>query len=130
MLDANDASEGDEEIFNFEGNESLSIFEHDPFKEFTERKFKELLRQENMEKLIKMREQVLDYRHKKQMDRLNQELQNNRVSPKSFQSKRNELEKWINKEKEQIQISKKALQKGWSHFNDTIKRVTAITSFH
>lgn len=70
-----------------------------------------------------MREQVLDYRHKSQIDKLNRELQNNRVSPRTFQNKRSEIEKWITQEKEQIQISKHALEKGMSYYNDTLKRV-------
>lgn len=102
---------------------SISIFDQDPFKLFTERKLKELLKQDNMEKVIKMREQVLDYRHKSQIDKLNRELQNNRVSPRTFQNKRSEIEKWITQEKEQIQISKHALEKGMSYYNDTLKRV-------
>lgn len=119
----NEDNEADNERLSTEGKESVSLFEQNPFKNFTERKLREFLRQDNMERVIKMREQVLDYRHKTQMDQLNQELKNNRVSPRTFQSKRVELENWISQEKEQLRLSKQALQKGWSHFNDTVKRV-------
>lgn len=116
-------NDGDDEAMSTEGNENISIFERDPFKDFTQRKFKELLRKDNMENLIKMREQALDFRHKNQIEKLNRMLQNKRVSPRSFQSKRSALESWITSEKEQIKLSKKALERGWDFFNDTIKKV-------
>ena len=102
-----------------------SIFEKDPFKEFANQKFKELLHQENMLQMIKMREQALESRHKSHVEYMNKMLENKRVSPRTFHHKQMELEKWVTKEREQIQKSKRDIEKGWMSFADAIKRVIA-----
>lgn len=101
----------------------MSIFERDPFKEFTRRKFKELMEQENMKNLIKMREQALEIRHKTQLDEMKKALENRRVSPRTFQHKQIELEKWITREREIIQKTKKDIERGWLSTADSIQRV-------
>lgn len=101
----------------------VSIFEKDPFKEFTQKKFKEFMHQENLNKIIQMREEALEIRHKAQIESMNKMLETRRVSPRTFQNKKIELEKWVTKEREHIQKSKKEIQKGWSSTADSIKRV-------
>ena len=111
---------------DYQGNENaeaMSIFERDPFKEFTRRKFKELMQQENMKNLIKMREQALEIRHKTHLDHMKKMLENRRFSPRTFQSKQIELEKWITREREIIQKTKKDIEKGWLSTADSIHRV-------
>lgn len=109
-----------------ENPEGTSIFERDPFKEFTRRKFKELLQQENMKNLIKMREQALEIRHKTHLDHMTKMLETRRVSPRTFQNKKIELEKWINKEREIIQKTKRDIEKGWLSTADSIQRVNIL----
>jgi len=64
--------------------EGMSIFERDPFKEFTQKKMKELMHHENMKKIIKMREQALDARHKTHVDYMKKMLDQKRFSPRTF----------------------------------------------
>ena len=109
---------------NYEG--VVSIFERDPFKEFTNKKFKEFMQQENMRKIIDMREQALEMRHKTQMDSMKKMLETRKFSPKTFDNKKIELEKWINKERENIRRSKKDIERGWTSTADSIKRVDLI----
>ena len=106
-----------------EDDMAVSIFERDPFKDFTHKKFKEILQQKNMENLIKMREDALEARHKTQAESLQIMLDNQRFSPKTFHNKKVELEKWITKEKQQIKKSKKEIERGWLQTADAIKRV-------
>ena len=101
----------------------VSIFERDPFKEFTHKKFKELMHQDNMHKIIQMREQALEIRHQTQMENMKKMLENRRFSPRTFQTKQLELEKWVTKEREILQKSKKDIEKGWYSTADSIKRV-------
>lgn len=100
-----------------------SIFERDSFKEFTNKKFRELLKQENLNEMIKMREQALEFRHNSQVEYMNKMLENKRVSPRTFQRRKLELEKWVTKEREQIKKSKRDIQKGWTSFAEAMKRV-------
>ena len=112
--------------FNREDDLGVSIFEREPFKEFTHKKFKELLQHDNMQNLIKMREDALDARHQTQAESLEKMLENKRFSPKTFHHKKVELEKWVTKEKEHIKKSKKEIERGWLQTADAIKRVCFI----
>ena len=99
------------------------IFQQESFKEFTSKKFKELMNKNNMEQLIKMREEALDYRHKTQMKIISNMLKNDRVSPRTFKTKKDQLEKWVTKEKEDIKQTRREIEKGWLKTADTIQRV-------
>ena len=109
---------------NIEG--LVSIFERDPFKEFTHKKFKELMSHESMKEVIEMREQALEMRHKTQMDSMKKMLETRKFSPRTFQKKSQDLEKWVSKERENIQRSKKDIEKGWNSTAESIKRVRYI----
>lgn len=70
-----------------------------------------------------MREQALEARHQTQVDYMNKMLETKRFSPNTFNTKKIELEKWVSKEKKQIQKSKKDIEKGWVRFNEALKKV-------
>ncbi len=106
---------------NMEG--VMSIFESDPFKEFTQKKYKDFLDQDSMHKIIQLREQSLEVRHKTQMESINKMFNNKKYSPRTFQNKKIELEKWVKKERENILNSKKDIEKGWFQTQEFIKRV-------
>ena len=57
---------------------------------------------ENMKNLIKIREEALEKRQRVQEKIIQKMFDKNRISPKTFQNKKFELEKWVNKEKENI----------------------------
>jgi len=76
-----------------------------------------------MRNLILMREQALEIRHKTHLDHMKKMLENRRFSPRTFQNKQIELEKWITKERENIQRTKKDIEKGWLSTADSIQRV-------
>ena len=50
--------------FAYDIDNGSSIFEGEPFKEFTKKKFDELLHKENMSEILKIRENTLKYSHK------------------------------------------------------------------
>jgi len=112
-----------------ENIENAGLFERDPFKEFTRRKFKELMQHENMRNLILMREQALEIRHKTHLEHMKKMLENRRFSPRTFQNKQIELEKWITKERENIQRTKKDIEKGWLSTADSIQRTQRDLQF-
>lgn len=124
MNDLPQSNQGSEETEQeFLEQDASGLFSRNPFKEFTKKKYKELLQRDNMEKLIKMREQALDVRHQTQVEYMNKMLETKRFSPNTFNSKKIELEKWVTKEREQIRKSKKEIEKGWMSFFDAIKKV-------
>jgi len=80
-----------------------SIFERDSFQDFALNKFGDKLNTGNISKLLKTRERAMQYRENTEKKYLNKMLKSNHYSPRTYYSKRKELERWVNKEKEEIQ---------------------------
>lgn len=57
--------------------------------------------------IIEMREKALQYRQVKENKFINKMLKNNQMSPRTYISKKEQLEKWVALEKEEIQKTKK-----------------------
>ena len=104
------------------GNKSPTIFEQEPFREFTNKKIREFLNKENMLNLIRFREKALLLRHQAQIDHMKRMLDNKRVSPRTFKSKSEEIEKWVNLEREDMLRKKIEIEKGWISAALTMKR--------
>ncbi|EWS76043.1 IQ calmodulin-binding motif protein (macronuclear) [Tetrahymena thermophila SB210] len=103
-------------------NSTSSIFDKDSFKEFTEKKLKQIMSEDNIDEILKLREQALEMRHKSQMHAMNQMLSENHVSPRTYDNKKIELETWVKKEKEEIHQTRKALERGLLKAMESIKK--------
>ena len=103
-------------------NRSSTIFELEPFRDFTSKKIREFLNKENMLKLIRYREKALLMRHKAQIELMKKMLDNKRVSPRTFQSKSEEIEKWVSLEREDMLRKKLEIEKGWLSAALTMQR--------
>lgn len=90
-----------------------SVFSRDTFKEFTQKKVNDLLRNDNLNEIDQLRESV----SKRQTEGASSKSQ--RSSSPSFHSKRTELEKWVTVEKDQLNKSKRSNYLGDDIFNDT-----------
>ena len=90
-----------------------NIFDRNDFENFSFKKFKELLHEDNMSKILRVREQMLKFKEKKEKKIINKRLKRNEYSPKTYFRKRMELEKWISKEKEEIKKSKQQFVENW-----------------
>ncbi|KAL4475423.1 hypothetical protein ABPG72_022058 [Tetrahymena utriculariae] len=115
----NPHSNNNEKINN---NSTSSIFDKDSFKEFTEKKLKQIMSEDNIDEILKLREQALEMRHKSQMHAMNQMLSENHVSPRTYDNKKIELETWVKKEKEEIHQTRKALERGLLKAMESIKK--------
>lgn len=69
-----------------------------------------------------MREEALDYRKKAEEEMLKSQFEKNTLSPKSYNTKIIKLEKWVKKEKFEINKYKKDILKGYNSTSETIKR--------
>ena len=76
-----------------------------------------------------MREDALACRHHAEQEILAAMLEKKRVSPRSYNVKRLELEKWIIKEKKDIKRYKKNAERGIICTSDSIKRTQRDLNF-
>jgi hypothetical protein len=106
-----------------------SIFDRPTFKEFTAKKMKQIVKKENIQNLLKMREQTLEIRHQTQVEYMKHMLASQKVSPRTFQVKSRELEKWVTREREDLHQIKKDFQKSLFQFADTLQRTQRDLAF-
>ncbi len=90
-----------------------SVFDRNAFQDFTVKKLRQIAKVDNMSKLIGMREKVLKYKESTERHYIQKMYKAKRLSPKTYQSKRKELEHWVTKEKEDIKKTKKSLAETW-----------------
>ena len=94
-------------------NHQKLSFGKNSFDIFSLRKFKELLNEDNMSKIIIMREKLLKVKAKKEKKLINAKLKSNEYSPKTYFRMHMELEKWVDKEKKEITKSRQELIENW-----------------
>eukprot|EP01022_Parablepharisma_sp_SALTPOND_P025576 TRINITY_DN59_c0_g3_i1.p1 TRINITY_DN59_c0_g3~~TRINITY_DN59_c0_g3_i1.p1 ORF type:complete len:1605 (+),score=215.77 TRINITY_DN59_c0_g3_i1:8435-13249(+) len=94
-------------------NTPKSIFDRNTFQLFTLKKFGDQLNGDNLSKVLAMREKVISYREKTEKKYLSKMYKNKQYSPRTYQSKRKELEKWVTKEREEIRKTKSGILDSW-----------------
>lgn len=72
---------------------------------------------ENMDKLVSARKQALDMRHQTEVKNINSLFEKNQVTPNTYQKKKQDLEKWVQKEEKDLQQTKKIFDQNWYKLN-------------
>lgn len=87
---------------------SSSIFDHNTFQHSN----KPLLPQDDiaLPELIKIREEAIKQQEEQEQKKLQHQLDNQRVSPRTFQRKQLELEVWVTKETKKITKAKETFE--------------------
>ena len=75
-----------------------------------------------METLIILRENALQKRHQTELEIIDHMYNSNRVSPKTYQSKKIEIERWVENEKKELLKTKSEIEKGWKIVEETFQR--------
>ncbi|CAD8053083.1 unnamed protein product [Paramecium primaurelia] len=103
-------------------NQDKSIFEQTSFQDFVQVKFKELMSRDKMDELIVMREKVLEERHKQQIKTINEAYQNQQISPKTYDQQNRKLEKWVTKQRKDLEKKKNEIIKGQQSTYETVMK--------
>lgn len=92
---------------------SRSIFERNTFRQFIGpgKLAPEDFNPEDYPKMLKIREEAIAYREKTTQKQINKMYNQNKISPRTFKRKNLELDKWVTKEKEEVQKTKKKFEK-------------------
>ena len=88
-----------------------------------------MMKKEDISNMIKMRQEVLEKRRQIQHNLIQNMYEKQKISPRTFQLKNRELEKWVDIEKENIKKTKKELKKSWLATADTIQRTQRDIAF-
>ena len=65
------------------------------------------------QQLIKVREDWIYFRERKEKRALRRSLKSNEISPKDYQAKRDRIERWVHVQKEDILKTKMVYQQEW-----------------
>ncbi|EAR82444.2 IQ calmodulin-binding motif protein (macronuclear) [Tetrahymena thermophila SB210] len=98
-----------------------SLFEEAPFLVFYQ-KYREVMKTDSINQILKFREQALIKRHNIEEKNLKKNLEINRISPRTYDIKRLELEKMVTKEREQIHKTRQDIERTWNQTAQTIAR--------
>ncbi|KAL4505248.1 hypothetical protein ABPG72_016315 [Tetrahymena utriculariae] len=106
------------------GQESVSssLFDRDSFKLFTEKKLKELQKNEFIEEIIRLREQIINIRHKTEVEYMNKMLKEKAVSPRTYTTNKLELDNWAKKEQDELKETKNDFEKSLKRAIDSISK--------
>ncbi|CAD8077002.1 unnamed protein product [Paramecium primaurelia] len=103
-------------------NQEKSIFEQSSFQDFVQVKFKEFMSRDKMDELISMRGKILEERHKQQIKTINEAYQNKQISPKTYDQQNRKLEKWVNKQRKELENKKTEIIKGQQSIYETVMK--------
>jgi hypothetical protein len=85
---------------------NASIFERNPFSDFTTNKLHEILGQKDIVEINQLKDDALRYHEKLEKGYINRLERRSELSPKSSQRKKYELEKWVSSERSKIPTDK------------------------
>lgn len=100
-----------------------SVFARTPFRDFTVKKFRELAGNDNVSRLISMREKLMKYKESTEKRYIHKMYKAKQFSPRTYQRKKRELEKWVTTEREEIRKSKRSVQETWQKTAQMIEDV-------
>ncbi len=98
-----------------------SIFDRNTFQLFAIKKYGDNLNTDNLSRLLSMREKVIMYRERTEKKYINKMYKCNQYSPRTYQSKRKELEKWVSREKDDIKKTKTRMLDSWKKTAEMIE---------
>lgn len=116
-------NESVEMLIEQEHQQPESLFNRHSFQEFSVKKLKEMMKEDELSKLLSMREKVMKYKESTEKRYIQKMYKAKKFSPRTYQRKRKQLEKWITKEKEEIQKSKRGLVETWKQTAQIIEDV-------
>ncbi|CAK73691.1 unnamed protein product (macronuclear) [Paramecium tetraurelia] len=116
-----------------EGEQSFQqdkgLFEQTSFQDFVMNKFKELMQRDKMDQLIALREEAVQQRQQQSLRQIDKAFQNNQISPRTFEVQQRKVEKWVNKQKNDLEQKKREILKGQQSVFDAIVKTQRDLQF-
>ncbi len=104
-----------------EATPSRPLFAKNSFHEFTLRKFRDLMKEDNLSNIIQMREKLLSFREQTEKKYIQKMYKARKYSPRTYYRKKQELEKWITKERVEIKKSRRQFIENWKRTANMIE---------
>jgi len=89
---------------------SNSLFDRNSFQNFSRKKLIYLMQNNEYQQLIKVREDWIYFRERKEKRALRKSLKSNELSANDYQAKRDRIERWVHVQKEDILKTKMVYQ--------------------
>ena len=99
------------------GRSIRNLLDRNSYREYISNKGKIVpteLNENDFPKLIEFREAAIDYRKKNEEISLDKLKKQNKISPRTYDRRRHELEVWVSKEEVEVKKTKKVFEEEWN----------------
>lgn len=104
----------------------IGIFNSEPLLDLSAKHLQNLILNNDLSSMLKVREEALNYKIKKEKNKIQKLLSSQKISPRTGSSKELELEKWIDKEREEIDKTKQMYEENKRKTEEIIKETMGI----
>ena len=92
---------------------SNSMFDRNAFQQFSQKKLNVIMQNSEYSKLIKFREEMLKFRERREKKIIKKQLNQNQFSPRTYKTKKQQIDRWVQVEKQEIERTKTTFQEEW-----------------
>ena len=92
---------------------SNSMFDRNAFQQFSQKKLNVIMQNNEYSKLLKFREEMLKFRERREKKIIKKQLNQNQFSPRTYKHKKQQIEGWVQVEKQEIEKTKTTFQEEW-----------------
>ena len=85
---------------------SSSMFDRNAFQQFSQKKLSVIMQNNEYSKLLKFREEMLKFRERREKKIIKKQLNQNQFSPRTYKTKKQQIDKWVWVEKQEIEKTK------------------------
>ena len=111
---------------------SNSLFDRNAFQQYSQKKLQHIMQDSEHSKLIKFREEYLKYKEKKERRHIKKLFKQNEFSPRTFQLKQKQIDRWVQVQQQEIEKTKSTFIEEWEKtiqmIEDTQKNVDQMKS--
>lgn len=109
---------------------SNSMFDRKAFQQYSNKKLNAIMQNSEHSKLIKFREEILKFKEKSERKRVRKLFKQKEYSPRTYKAKNQQIDKWVQIQKQEIEQTKTNFQEEWDKtiqmIEDTQKNVNHI----
>lgn len=104
----------------------LGVFQNDGMLDLSTKRVREMIVAADLSSMIKIREEALNYKVKKEKSKIQKMLSSQKISPRTGGAKELELEKWVDQQRKEIDQTKQLYEENKKKTQEIIKETMGI----
>lgn len=104
----------------------IGIFNQEPMLDLSTKRMRDLVMTADISSMLKVREEALNYKIKKEKHKIQKLLSSQKISPRTSDFKEHELERWVDMERQDIDKTKQIYEENKKKTEDIIKETMGV----